>query len=101
MDHPLGENATGVEPRIWYRSQPFHFDYFLPAFLTLFEVATLEGWVDVMYRANDVVGTHIGPCRDASAWHALFFVVLPDSAPHCKRTRWKAGDRFILFDRMI
>ena len=32
----------------------FHFDYFLPAFLTLFEVATLEGWVDVMYRANDV-----------------------------------------------
>ena len=42
--------------------------------LTLFSVATLEGWPDLMYTYTDITGLESGPKRDASPTNAYFFV---------------------------
>jgi hypothetical protein len=67
--------GPGMLLRTWY-TFPHHFDTFSRALLTLFEVSTLEGWVDVMHRAHDVVEPGIGPCRDYSWWFSTCFFVL-------------------------
>lgn len=44
--------------------------------MALIEVSTLEGWVDVLYRACDIVGADMGRCRNANLiGAAMFFVV--------------------------
>eukprot|EP00746_Dinoflagellata_sp_MGD_P127813 gnl/MRDRNA2_/MRDRNA2_62305_c0_seq1.p1 gnl/MRDRNA2_/MRDRNA2_62305_c0~~gnl/MRDRNA2_/MRDRNA2_62305_c0_seq1.p1 ORF type:complete len:1357 (+),score=241.70 gnl/MRDRNA2_/MRDRNA2_62305_c0_seq1:92-4072(+) len=73
-DRSVPSSWPGAEPRVWYRA-PWHFDNYFAALLALYEVATLEGWVDIMYRGNDIVGPDIGPCRDASPYSAVFFLV--------------------------
>eukprot|EP00746_Dinoflagellata_sp_MGD_P070983 gnl/MRDRNA2_/MRDRNA2_28979_c0_seq1.p1 gnl/MRDRNA2_/MRDRNA2_28979_c0~~gnl/MRDRNA2_/MRDRNA2_28979_c0_seq1.p1 ORF type:complete len:1603 (-),score=314.70 gnl/MRDRNA2_/MRDRNA2_28979_c0_seq1:143-4951(-) len=50
------------------------FDSILRAMLTLFEISTTEGWVDVMYSGADARGYHKEPVRDAQQIWALFFV---------------------------
>lgn len=52
-----------------------HFDNIFVAILTLFEVSTLEGWVDVMYQAQDAVGVDKQPIQDHIFYAAWFFVV--------------------------
>lgn len=42
--------------------------------LTLFSVATLEGWPDLMYTYTDITGLEMGPKPDASPYNAYFFV---------------------------
>jgi hypothetical protein len=42
--------------------------------LTLFEISTTEGWVDVMYAGCDATGFHKEPIRDAQEIWSLFFV---------------------------
>lgn len=61
--------------RAW-DSLPSNFDNFIHGLMTLFEVATLEGWVDILYRAQDVIDKNMGPCRGASAYVASFFFVM-------------------------
>lgn len=61
--------------RVW-ANKPLNFDNVLNAQLTLFEVASLEIWLDVMYAAMDVQ-TELGdqPVRNSSWPTALYFVV--------------------------
>ena len=51
--------------RIWEQSS-VHFDDFLHSLMALIEVSTLEGWVDVLYRACDILGENQGRCRNAN-----------------------------------
>jgi hypothetical protein len=43
--------------------------------LTLFNVASLEGWPDVMLIALDAVGVDQGPEMEASVINGFFFIV--------------------------
>ena len=55
---------------------PTNFDNFITAVYTLFECATLEGWVDVFHRATDMTVINSGRCRFANITFAtIFFVV--------------------------
>ena len=42
--------------------------------ITLFAVATLEGWPDVMYSYTDIVGLEKGPKSGHTPINAYFFV---------------------------
>ena len=53
----------------------WNFDTCGRASMTLFEVASLDAWVDVMYRAMDITGETTAPRQDANAGAALFFVL--------------------------
>ena len=43
--------------------------------ITLFIVASLEGWPDIMYQALDAEEEGQGPVKDTSPLNAYFFVV--------------------------
>ena len=42
--------------------------------ITLFAVATLEGWPDVMYKYTDMTGVETGPIAGNSPINAYFWV---------------------------
>jgi len=52
-----------------------HFDNTWAGILSLFEISTTEGWVDVMYAATDRVGPMKNPQRDYAVGWSLYFVV--------------------------
>ena len=43
--------------------------------ITLFVVASLEGWPDIMFRAVDGQGEEMGPRINASPMAAYYFVI--------------------------
>jgi len=45
------------------------FDDIVHSLVTLFEISTTEGWVDVMYAAADTTNTYEQPLRDNNQWH--------------------------------
>jgi hypothetical protein len=60
---------------IWKISQ--HFDSVGTAMLTLFEISTTEGWVDVMYTAVDATKPHWSEIRDTAwAWSGFFVLFI-------------------------
>ena len=53
------------------------FDNVILAFLSLFEIATTEGWVDVMYAAVDATAVDMQPIRDEhEVWTVLFMLFM-------------------------
>ena len=61
-------------PRAW--NLPDHnFDWVGKGVLTLFEIATLDEWLEVMYSAQDIVGTDKQPRLNNSGMNAIFFVL--------------------------
>lgn len=62
-----------VREREW-SNPPVHFDNFLAALLALFEVASLEGWLPVMYSAVDIRGVGLQPERDSRPQNVAFFL---------------------------
>jgi hypothetical protein len=48
----------------WGQVLSQNFDNIVSSLLTLFEISTTEGWVDVMYAAADVTGVYRQPIRD-------------------------------------
>jgi len=60
----------------WVQRLSQNFDNVGSAFLTLFEIMSTEGWVDVMYAATDVTDFYREPVRDNQVMpFAWFFVV--------------------------
>jgi len=59
----------------WRASLSQNFDSIENSILTLFEISTTEGWVDVMYAASDEMGTYVQPVRDSNLGWIIFFVV--------------------------
>ncbi|KAH8064513.1 hypothetical protein JL722_1389 [Aureococcus anophagefferens] len=76
------DGADGQELcRCWgYRWTPVvsqSFDNVFVATLSLFEMATTEGWIDVMYAAVDSTGRANMPRRDENpGWYAVFLIFM-------------------------
>jgi len=64
-------NKPIVEAREWVRS-PFHYDNIMQAMLTLFVVATFEGWPGILYVSIDSNTPDLGPIQDYRP-HVFFF----------------------------
>ena len=65
-------------PRVWANPSPsttFSFDSFKASLLILFEIVSLEGWIDVMNFATSITGLNLQPQTNASQVNAIFFVV--------------------------
>ena len=60
-------------PREWV-SWSRNFDNVGEAYLTLFEVASLDAWAEVLYAAMDVTGKDLQPKQNSSSWSAIYFV---------------------------
>ena len=72
------QNHTKYECNVdggsWVRYDS-NFDDVFQAMMTLFIVASLEGWPDIMLAAVDSVGVDKGPEPEASPLNAYFFLV--------------------------
>ncbi|KAF9484619.1 high-affinity cell membrane calcium channel [Pholiota conissans] len=65
-------------PRVWDTPSPstsFSFDSFRASLLILFEIVSLEGWIDVMQVATSITGPGLQPQVNASQGNAVFFVI--------------------------
>lgn len=79
----LNPDTGLLEPREWVNPSygvpsvvhpSYHFDNVAAGILTLFEVASLELWLDVMNRAADVTTLGHEPVRDANRYAVFFFM---------------------------
>ncbi|THU96001.1 hypothetical protein K435DRAFT_778779 [Dendrothele bispora CBS 962.96] len=64
-------------PRVWTDPSPsttFSFDNFRSSLLILFEIVSLEGWIDVMNQATSIAGKNQQPDTNVAEWNALFFL---------------------------
>eukprot|EP00803_Ostreobium_quekettii_P001451 evm.model.scf_161.6 EVM.evm.TU.scf_161.6 scf_161:59336-65983(+) len=71
-DQCVGLMENG-EPREWSNARN-HFDNFFHSFMTLMEISTMEGWVEIMLRAMDASGIDRQPKMNAHPAKALFFI---------------------------
>ncbi|CAB11726.1 Calcium-channel protein cch1 [Schizosaccharomyces pombe] len=62
-------------PRVWSNPPDYDFDRFPHALLALFEIASIEGWVDIMRSVMDITGFNNQPQTNASSGNAMFFVL--------------------------
>ncbi|KAI6024262.1 Ion transport protein-domain-containing protein [Pisolithus marmoratus] len=73
-----GNSYGFLVPRAWNNPSPsttFSFDNFRSSMLILFEIVSLEGWIDVMSVAMSITGAGQQPQTNASEVYALFFVI--------------------------
>jgi hypothetical protein len=78
MASPVDDSLTFLAPRIWDNPSPstsFSFDSFGQSFLILFEIVSLEGWIDVLKAALGITGPNEQPRINASQLNAIFFVL--------------------------
>ena len=76
-------NALGTEygflaPRVWTNpssATTWSFDSFGASILILFEIVSLEGWIDVMKAAINITGEDSQPQTNSSQWNAIFFLI--------------------------
>eukprot|EP00754_Rhynchopus_humris_P029783 Rhum_TRINITY_DN15235_c12_g1::Rhum_TRINITY_DN15235_c12_g1_i1::g.146205::m.146205 len=61
--------------RVWANPRATSFDNLLSAWVTLLEVAALNGWVEMMYNVIDSQIEDARPLRDARPELAVFFIV--------------------------
>jgi len=76
----IDESLSYLVPRVWSNPQKigethFSFDDFPASLLVLFEIISLEGWIDVMSTAMAVVGRDQQPEDLHSQWNSIFFLV--------------------------
>lgn len=78
----LGDSFGFLVPRVWDDPSPsttFSFDSFRSSLLILFEIVSLEGWIDVMNAATSITGPGLQPRTNASQANAIYFLVY-----HCE-----------------
>ena len=78
VDTVLGDSFGFLTPRVWNNPAPsttFSFDTFRSSLLILFEIVSLEGWVDVMGVATSATGQNLQPQTNASQANAIFFLI--------------------------
>jgi hypothetical protein len=74
----IGNDFGFWAPRVWQNPTPstsFSFDSFHASLLILFEIVSLEGWIDVMNAANSITGLGQQPMTNASPSNSLFFLI--------------------------
>lgn len=79
VSNPLdGSNLGFLAPRAWQNPKSgtqWSFDSFQHSLLILFEIVSLEGWIDVMAAAMSITGINEQPFQDATQANAIFFLV--------------------------
>ncbi|SJL00837.1 uncharacterized protein ARMOST_04151 [Armillaria ostoyae] len=73
-----GNAFSFVARQVWDHLLPstmFSFDNFKSSLLILFEIMSLEGWIDAMGVATSITGTNQQLSTNASEYNALFFVI--------------------------
>ncbi|KAJ7479857.1 Ion transport protein-domain-containing protein [Mycena latifolia] len=73
-----GDAFGFVAPRVWDNPAPstvFSFDSFRSSLLILFEIVSLEGWIDVMGVATSITGQNSQPETNTSQINAIFFLI--------------------------
>ncbi|KAA1473328.1 hypothetical protein DENSPDRAFT_779605 [Dentipellis sp. KUC8613] len=73
-----GDAFPFLVPRVWDNPSPsttFSFDSFRASLLILFEIVSLEGWIDVMGVATSITGADQQPETNASQVNAIFFLI--------------------------
>ena len=73
-----GNSFTYLVPRAWDNPAPstkFSFDCFRASLLILFEIVSLEGWIDVMSVAVSITGQGQQPQQNVSQANAIFFLI--------------------------
>jgi len=71
-------NWSFLAPRVWQNPSEgsiYSFDDFKSALLILFEIVSLEGWIDVMTQAMSITGRDRQPKPDTSQHNAIFFLI--------------------------
>jgi voltage-dependent calcium channel len=75
---PVDNSLQFLAPRVWDNPSPstsFSFDTFSHSLLILFEIVSLEGWIDVLKVALNITAVGQQPSINASQINALFFVL--------------------------
>lgn len=68
-------NWEFLAPRAWTNPYVWSFDAFHWAILILFELVSLEGWIDVVNSTKNIVGIDQQPRNNASQFNAVFLVI--------------------------
>jgi voltage-dependent calcium channel len=74
----VGDHFVFLVPRVWDNPSPsttFSFDTFRSSLLILFEIVSLEGWIDVMGVATGITGVNLQPQTNTSQVNAIFFLI--------------------------
>lgn len=74
----VGDSFAFLVPRVWDNPSPstkFSFDTFRASLLILFEIVSLEGWIDVMNVATSAVGVNLQPQTNHVQANAIFFLI--------------------------
>jgi voltage-dependent calcium channel len=78
----LGNEYGFLAPRVWANptgstggSTSWSFDSFGASLLILFEIVSLEGWINVMVAAINITGRDQQPQTNSSQWNAVFFLI--------------------------
>ncbi|XP_077553279.1 sodium channel protein type 4 subunit alpha B-like [Haemaphysalis longicornis] len=58
-----------------WMNRPINFDNLAEASLALLQVATFEGWVEVIENVMDIAGIDLQPRPEANPWSLLYFVI--------------------------
>ena len=76
---PVDDSLSFLAPRAWdnptFDGSKWAFNSFRESILILFEIVSLEGWIDVMASVMNIVGKDQQPSTNASQWNAIFFVL--------------------------
>ncbi|GAA6002347.1 calcium channel protein CCH1 [Rhodotorula paludigena] len=73
--HAATDDWSYMAPRVWKNPSVWSFDSFRSSLLILFEIISLEGWIDVLESAMQITGLDRQPEQNASQWSGLFFVL--------------------------
>lgn len=78
----VGDSGSGtlgyLVPRVWDNPQPsttFSFDSFRSSLLVLFEIVSLEGWIDIMAVAVSITGEGKQPQTNVALVNSIFFLI--------------------------
>ncbi|KAG8724518.1 calcium channel protein, partial [Ceratobasidium sp. 395] len=78
MSAPVDDSFGFLAPRSWDLPSPsttFSFDTFGSSLLIMFEIVSLEGWIDVLVVALGLKGVDQQPGHNVNQANAIFFVV--------------------------
>ena len=73
-----GNSFGYLTPHVWKHPSPsttFSFDDFRSSFLILFEIVSLEGWIDVMNVVTSITGPGLQPQVNTAGVNALFLLI--------------------------
>ncbi|WVQ96668.1 hypothetical protein IAU59_003774 [Kwoniella sp. CBS 9459] len=75
----LDDSLPYLVPRVWANptldESKWAFDSFRESILILFEIVSLEGWIDVMASVMNISGRDLQPQNMASQWNAIYMLI--------------------------